>query len=226
MMEAKQQRHADTLHDIVAGLFDIPVGVGVTDPSLAQVDVLPTEAPHIARARPARRREFAAGRAAARAAMTHLGCAPLAVPASADRAPIWPKGISGSISHAQSLCVAVVSQNASSISLDVEEATALDPKLLDTICSPAEQARIAGPDAGLHAKLIFCAKEATYKAQYPLTRLLFSFDHLDVALNPKNHSFTATFLKPAGLFEISHVLSGRYAITHDHFVTAVTIGPR
>ncbi len=205
---------------VIAALFDGPVAVGVTDPRVPQPPAMGDEAVHLAQAIPARRREFAAGRAAARIAMAQLGMPPVPVPASPDRAPVWPKGISGSISHTTSLCAAVLRTGGPYLGLDIEENTLLSQDLLSTICSDAEQAAIAGPDQLWLAKLVFCAKEATYKAQYPLTKMLFGFDHIDIALDRSAGRFTATFLKPAGDFVAGDMLLGRFDQTDGHLVTA------
>src|SRR5690606_967724 len=50
----------------------------------------PVEHAAISHAVPRRQREFAAGRTAARAAMSQLGWPPSAVPSAPDRSPIWP----------------------------------------------------------------------------------------------------------------------------------------
>jgi 4'-phosphopantetheinyl transferase EntD len=63
------------------------------------------------------------------------------------------------------------------LGVDIEPATPLDPDLVAVICTPAERAWLAGEtDPGLAAKMIFSAKEAVYKAQYPLTGKVIGFD--------------------------------------------------
>jgi 4'-phosphopantetheinyl transferase EntD len=204
-------------------LFRVPVGVAVTDPRGPLANLYQTETDYIACAVAGRQCEFAAGRTAARDAMRQLGQPPCAIPAGSDRAPIWPAGLTGSISHTKSLCVAVVTRDAASIGIDLEEATPLDPQLIPTICTMDEQAQIAGADMALRAKLVFSAKEAAYKAQYPLTKALFGFDHFAVALNLERQTFKATFQMDVGRFKEGHVLQGRFVDVAGHFVTAVTL---
>lgn len=216
--------HRAQTQAVIAALFDdahdISVAVGVRDPRAPQPPTLADEAAHLRQALEPRQREFAAGRAAARDAMAQLGLDPMAIPAAADRAPLWPQGVRGSISHSNSLCAAVLTRDAASLGLDIEADMPLDADLLSTICSDYEQARIAGPDQLWLAKLIFSAKEASYKAQYPLTQMLFGFDHLDVALDLPGRAFTATFLKPAGDFVAGDKLPGRFDQFQGHLVTA------
>lgn len=206
---------------VIASLYDVPVAVGVTDPRNAYDTPFPEEAAHLTRALPARKREFAAGRAAARAAMAQLEAKAAPVAASDDRAPVWPQGLRGSISHTQTLCAAVMTDAAHHLGLDIEENTDLAPGLLSTICSDAETAAIAGPDQLRLAKLIFCAKEAAYKAQYPVTKALFGFDHMEITLDLPRQCFAATFTKPVGPFAVGDTLPGRFDGVADHLVTAV-----
>lgn len=227
MMQALADTNTDTgraWQAVLRGLFEGDVGIGVADPRRAQPALMPEEQAAVAHAVPRRRREFAAGRAAARAAMRQMGGGALPVRAAADRAPIWPAGWQGSISHTSEICLACASTAAAALGLDVEQDKALDEDILATICTISEISQITGADRGHLAKLIFSAKEAAYKAQYPLTGVLFGFDTLEIILDPDRYRFTAIFLKPAGCFAVGDSLPGRFARTQGHLVTAVTIG--
>jgi len=213
----------DTTAQQIAQLVDGPVCVAWTDPRDVQPALIGAEGAHLARAIDKRKREFAAGRAAARAAMKGLGGASVEIPAGPDRAPIWPAGWRGSISHKDTFCAAMVTQSAMTLGLDVEEATDLDEILIPNICSQTEIAQIDGPKKARHAKLIFSAKEAAYKAQYPLSKEVFGFHHLHVALDTNAMQFSARFRKPAGPFGVGTTLLGRYCLVAGHFVTAVSI---
>ena len=175
---------------------------------------------------PRRQTEFSAGRAAARAAMTSLGFAAAAIPAAPDRAPVWPPGITGSISHSATACLAILGRSAawSGIGLDLEPATALAAELWPTVLRPEEIAALP-PDAhlaaGLQAKRIFTAKEAAYKAQYPQSRTLFGFDALSVSLNPTG--FTASFTTPVPPFKTGYCLHGVQLVAENHLIALVLI---
>ena len=72
--------------------------------------LFPDEQAAVSRAVEKRRAEFAAGRSLARIALTEIGHAPCAI-AQADRAPVWPLGIVGSITHSNDyVAVCVVNQ--------------------------------------------------------------------------------------------------------------------
>jgi enterobactin synthetase component D len=169
----------------LAAMVDWPEGVvwavsGPADPA----GLFPVERQAIARAVPARQAEFAGGRDAARAALAQLGLPPQPIPKGADRAPVWPEGVVASLSHTAGLCVAVAARARDwrGLGVDLERALPLDPGLVPTIASPAELDRLAPLEPGLAALHVFGAKEAAYKAQYPLTRSLFGFAAMEALL--------------------------------------------
>lgn len=159
------------------------IAVAVEDPKAGSFGLLRGEV--LDRAVPARLAEFAAGRRAARAAMAELGFLPVAIPHGPDRAPQWPDGVVGSISHTDGLCLAMVGRSGdwSGLGLDVEAARDIEPSLWPEILRPTELAALrALPDAaqGSAAMAVFVAKEAVYKAQYPTSRTLIDFQALSV----------------------------------------------
>lgn len=172
------------------------VGIGLTDPRDPEQGLLQPELPFIAKAVPKRRREFAAGRRAARAAMAELGLPPAPIPVGSGREPLWPDGLVGSIAHCDTLCVAAVSQSHQSLGIDIEEATPLPADLEDTICTPSERAwldTLPQETRGLAAKKLFSAKEAVYKAQYPLTGQVIRFGEAKLHLVPEQDFFWDRF---------------------------------
>ncbi|MEO5321967.1 4'-phosphopantetheinyl transferase superfamily protein [Mesorhizobium sp. CC13] len=213
----------------LARLFEPDVAVAQGDPRGDWGAPLPGEEEAIARASAARRREFMAGRALARTAMRELGLAPAAVPAGGDRAPAWPAGTTGSISHCADWCVAAVARSADgylSVGLDIEPALPLDAGLVEEICTADERAWLAAQPAGrrgLLARAVFSAKECAYKCQYPLSGKLFGFDAMSVRLDLASGTFVARFEADAGPFSRGEQLAGRMAIGRDHVVTAMTL---
>ncbi|WP_181167477.1 hypothetical protein [Mesorhizobium sp. B2-6-5] len=99
------------------------------------------EEAHLGNVVPARRREFRAGRLYVRQALRGLGIPETVIPIGPDRAPIWPTGVVGSISHNRSLCAVAVGLSADyrSIGIDIEEDSSLSGELakLVTHASPA-----------------------------------------------------------------------------------------
>ncbi|NNE52958.1 MAG: 4'-phosphopantetheinyl transferase superfamily protein [Sulfitobacter sp.] len=223
-MDGHSPSRTAQMQAVVESLFEGGIVVAATDPRRPQPDPFEGEDAHLQRAFPSRKREFAAGRAMARAALEALGLEPQIIPAGADRAPLWPEGVTGSISHTASMCVAVASDRATALGVDIEENTDLEADIVASICTEAEIARLTGPDLLRLAKLVFCAKEAAYKAQYPLTGEMMEFSDFDVTFDYRALSFTATFTRQVGQFAVGDVLPGRFGHAADHLVAAVSLG--
>ena len=141
-----------------------------------------------------RRREFAAGRAAARVALQKLGLPACAIPSRADRSPTWPTGIVGSISHTRDMCVAALALRSdhAAIGIDVEADAGIDPSLWEIICTPWEIARlqhVVPLQRSRQVTRIFTAKEAFFKWQFPTSGRLIDFQDVHVSVN-NPHSFT------------------------------------
>jgi 4'-phosphopantetheinyl transferase EntD len=187
------------------------VTVRATD-EMYDAPLFPEEEAAVVRAVEKRRREYAAGRDAARAALAKLGLPPAPIVASDDRAPEWPRGVVGSISHTKGCCaVAVARADAyAGVGLDLEGADPLKPDLQRMICTPDELSRIAKLPAGADwSKVIFSAKEAFYKCYYPVARVFLGFHDVELEIDPAALRFTAAIVnrdKPA--LEGRRVLQG------------------
>lgn len=156
---------------------------GVASPG----DLLPSEREGVAYAAEKRVREFAAGRLCARAALAALGHGPVPLPIGPDRVPAWPAGVVGSITHTDGYCVAVLGLATQfvSIGVDAERVGAMSPSLWRLILHPEEVANLGGlnePARLQTTTIIFSAKEAFYKCQYPLTRHWVGFEEAVVRI--------------------------------------------
>ncbi|EIE51494.1 phosphopantetheinyl transferase [Salipiger aestuarii] len=155
------------------------VSLPVDDPDA----LFDSERAALRRAVPARLAEFTGGRVAARAAMARIGIGAQAIPMQDDRAPLWPQGVAGSISHGGGLCLAVAARGPwRGIGIDLEPDADMDAALIDAIATPAELTGLAPLPPERAAMRVFSAKEAAYKAQYPLCRALFGFDAMHAGL--------------------------------------------
>lgn len=218
---------SQTRLQLVRPLFDANVRVCVRDPRGPQPDPLPAEAAGVStRAVEKRRREFAAGRTAARQAMRELGVTEDPIPVGGTRAPVWPTGIVGSITHTQSCAMAVVAKadDYAGLGLDVEEDTPLKPDLWDAICSEREQAWLHQQGSpGQMGKLIFSAKEAAYKCQYAVSQKYYGFDGMELDIDTENRRFLARFTADQFPFSEGDEIAGRYAIGAGVILTAATL---
>lgn len=219
---------------MIESLFPEPVVTLEATPGMWSAALLPEEEACLSpRAVPKRRREFAAGRACARAALARLGIRDFPLRSESDRTPRWPAGIVGSLSHCGDYCGVAVARRGriAGIGLDVERARPLHERVARMIGTPAEQERLALlPDLpiGLWTMVVFCAKESTYKCFYPVARMFLDFHDVEIDLEPATGSFTARVLKAraagGGAADPPvRALRGRFAWDDVHVFAGVTL---
>ena len=161
------------------------------------------EAAAVAGAGAERRREFGTVRWCARTALRQLGVPAVPILPNEDRAPRWPVGVVGSMTHCAGYRAAVVARSGElcGIGIDAEPHAALPTEMLDFVLRDEERARLltlAGADRGRHwDRVVFCAKEAVYKAWFPLTGRWLDFEDVSIAVN-LDGTFEAN-LRDAGL---------------------------
>jgi 4'-phosphopantetheinyl transferase EntD len=197
------------------------------DPALLD----PAEARAVARSVPKRVREFTAGRLCARRALARLAIEHFPVRAAEDRQPLWPPGLVGSITHTAGFCAAAVAERPrfTALGIDTEVADAVNPALWPRTCLPAELDWIFSlpyAERARAATLVFCAKEAFYKCQYPSTGEWLDFS--DVRVTPLDWGaslgcLAVTAQRPLRIFEAREerepVLHAAYRF-HEGFVSA------
>ncbi len=217
---------------IVRPLFADDVLVDEIDPRrVSAAGLAPAEAAQVARAVDKRRREFAAGRLLARRLLGLLGVpADFALVNGEDRAPVWPEGFVGSISHASTWAAVAVARagDVASLGCDLECDEPLDEGVLRRVCVPREREWIAAApleQRGRLAMLVFSAKEAAYKAQYTLTRKVLDFADFAVDFDRRRGVFRAEFQTAVAPWSPGDALHGRWRAVDDLIATAVTIRP-
>jgi 4'-phosphopantetheinyl transferase EntD len=181
----------------IAALFATGAVAYQTRDTISADALLPEERQFLLRAVPKRIHEFAAGRVCARAALSDLGYAGVALLMSADRAPLWPAGATGSITHTDTFCAAVAASTRQirALGLDVEPTQSVKPDLWRRICTAQELAMLQAQDAEsalAAATLIFSAKEAFYKCQHTLTREWLGFADISVTIDSDRFTIQAT----------------------------------
>lgn len=146
--------------------------------------LLGDENQEVAHAVMSRRHQFEMGRSLARAAMAQLGEPPVPILCGARREPLWPSGIVGSITHCSTYGAVAVARRdrVRTIGIDVEVRGRVSEDLIDFISTPAErsQQRVTGPD---WPTALFAAKEAVYKAWYPVHCTGLGIEEVDVVLD-------------------------------------------
>jgi 4'-phosphopantetheinyl transferase EntD len=197
--------------------------------SMWSTPATPAESRCIERAVPARRREFQAGRAAARAALRRLGIEGFDLLPGSGREPTWPTGIVGSITHDASECAAAVARSDKILALgiDVERFEPLSADLLPLVCSEAERRRWrahAPYGADVWGKAVFSAKESFYKAYFPAVRAILEFHDVDIELRPEQGLFVARLVSEAlPAFFGRRQATGRFALRDGRIWTAVAL---
>jgi 4'-phosphopantetheinyl transferase EntD len=150
--------------------------------------LLPEEAPAFEGSVVAARRASGAARLVARNLLRHLGYPECPIKRGRARAPTWPEGIIGSLAHDSDYAVAAIcrAQDFRALGIDVEPAELLPPELVDLVATPRERAHLESD--GFGGRMLFVAKEAVYKAIYPLDRMF--LNHHDVEIDFVNRIAT------------------------------------
>ncbi|TVP73058.1 MAG: phosphopantetheinyl transferase [Rhodobacteraceae bacterium] len=204
------------------------VAMGSGDPRAPMPRLMGDEVLAIEQVSTARARAFGAGRQAAREAMAQLGLIPRPVLQGIDLAPVWPAGLTGSITHTDTACLAVVTDapEIAALGIDLEPATALEPSLWPVVCTMPEMnwlARLGPTQRGNFAQLILCAKHAVYKAQFQISRTELDFQAVGLDIDLQASRFTARFNCALPGFAPETELPGRFAILSSAFVATVEV---
>jgi 4'-phosphopantetheinyl transferase EntD len=161
-----------------------PTGILIDHRLIAVGDehaILPEEAAAFEGSVVSVRRASGAARMVARALLARIGSAENVLLKSRTGAPIWPKGIVGSLAHDSHVAIAAVStvDQVSALGIDIEPAETLPGDLLPLIATPHERDQIEfDPYRG---RLLFTAKEAVYKALHPIDNVF--LEHHDVEVD-------------------------------------------
>lgn len=190
--------------------------------------LFPEEEAAIARAVDKRRREFTTVRRCAREAFALLGVPAAPLLPGERGAPAWPDGLVGSMTHCAGYRAAAVAPAARirTLGIDAEEAAPLPGGVLGSVSSPGEHTALAELAADVPEvpwdRLLFSAKEAVYKAWFPLTRRWLGFEDAEVRFDPAAGTFHARLLpddRPAGL----DGFTGRWTVAGGIVVTAIAV---
>jgi len=154
----------------------------------ANVVLFPEEEKFIVGAMPERRAEFATVRWCARQALVDLGSRPEPLVPGVRGAPNWPAGFVGSMTHCTGYraAVAATSLDLLAIGIDAEPHLSLPEEVLELVTTSAERRHLlelSGQDPAKYwDRILFCAKEAVYKAWSSMTGRWLNFDDVGVHL--------------------------------------------
>ncbi|VDR41231.1 phosphopantetheinyltransferase component of enterobactin synthase multienzyme complex [Tsukamurella paurometabola] len=188
----------------------LPRGV-VARESHADVDapLHPREAAQIAKAVPKRQAEYATVRHLAREALGELGIGDAVLVKGEGGGVDWPRNVVGALTHCDGYRGAVVGfrMGVRTVGIDAEPHLALPDKVLPTVSVESEREVLAArPDDGLHwDRLLFCAKEATYKAWNPITGRWLGFEDAEISFDLTERTADAA----AGTFRSRILIDGK-----------------
>ena len=186
------------------------------------------EATLVAGAAAERRKEFGTVRFCARQALHKIGIAAAPILPDADGAPCWPPGVVGSMTHCAGYRAAVVAHSRAlrSVGIDAEPDARLSAPVLELILRDEElaQLRVLADVLPIRHwdRIIFCAKEAVFKAWFPLTRSWLDFQDVLVTACPDG-TFLA-FIHAPLVTDVGPIFVGRWTAGRGLIVAATSVG--
>lgn len=191
----------------------------------------PQEAGAVKHAIAQRQSEFITTRDCAREALQELGYAPGPILMGRYGEPVWPRGVVGSLTHGANLRAAAVALATSyrSIGIDVETNTYLPANTLELAANTSEISAVALLGSAWPAiawdRLLFSAKEAIFKAWFPLTGQWLDFGECTLSIDVANATFTGRLHledDPMSQFGIESI-EGRWGVGDSRLLTAVAL---
>ncbi len=209
-------------------MFPKEVAFCCSEENAAYPEVFAEEMEIVRNAVVGRRQEFIGGRRCAHKALARLGLDVVPILSGANREPLWPSGVVGSITHCHGFYAAAVaaSSQIAAIGIDAEVCGQLPYDVLSLVSSEQERRSIAMlPDYTHWDRLIFSAKESVYKAWFPVMKRWLGFEDVEISFEPDQGTFYAKlFAGPMVLGRRSLLtLEGCFLIEDGRMLTAVVV---
>ena len=178
------------------------------------------------------RLHFAAGRECAARALTALGMRPVVIERGQAGEPLWPAGVTGSITHKGEYVAAAVARTSDVVSLGIDAEEIVDEaraaRIAPLVMLPEESA--VGGDhlsPALRVTLLFSIKEAVFKCLYPLVQKRFYYEAAAVtAVDVDRGTFDVRLLRRLSIqYEDGRSLTGRWASAQKLVFASMTILP-
>ena len=188
------------------------------------------EAATVANAVAERRREFGTVRYCARKALLRIGVPAVPVLTDVDGAPRWPVGVVGSMTHCAGYRAAAVARSSElrGVGIDAEPHAAMPDEALDLVLREEERPQLqalaaASPD--LHwDRILFCAKEAVYKAWFPLTRRWLDFADVSTTVRLDGTFWASLHVRGPRVAGVDlDGFSGRWVVGRDLVLAATSV---
>lgn len=172
-----------------------------------------------------RKAEFGDARWCAHQALRDAGYAgPEPILRGVKGMPLWPEGFTGSMTHTTGFRAAVAAPEGHirSVGLDAEPAEPLPEGVLQMIARSGEIPQLERmKQQGIHIadRLLFCAKEATYKAWFPLTHRWLGFEQAEIDIRDDGTLISYLLVRPTPV----PFINGRWTIRDGYVIVATTV---
>lgn len=193
----------------------------------ASFDVLDVEMPQsMVSAIDKRKADFLAGRALTNRALKLLDRPVENIPIGTNRAPIWPVGIAGSITHSLRMCGCLMTTQR-----DLLVGVDLEGKMKPSSLKAARKIALSESDR-VHVDtqtdidpetltaMIFSAKETLYKALHPIAQTFFGFEAATLTSLPNGTTFDLSLTQNIHpILRSGDTFSIHYRILENHVLT-------
>ena len=138
--------------------------------------------------------------------------------------PLWPRDITGSMTHTEGFRAAVVAPktHVRSMGLDAEPAQPLPREVVSSIARPGEMPqleRLQNEGIDCADRLLFCAKEATYKAWFPMTHRWLGFEDAEIDIRPDGSFISYLLVRPTPV----PFITGRWMLDDGYVIAATAV---
>lgn len=188
-------------------------------------DLHPLEKALVAHSVDIRKAEFGDARWCAHQALSELGRDSSEPILRGERGmPLWPASVSGSLTHTDGFRAAVVAPRllVRSMGLDAEPAEPLPKDVLGSIARVGEVPQLKRlEEQGITCadRLLFCAKEATYKAWFPLTHRWLGFEQAEIDLRDDGTFVSYLLVRPTPV----PFIAGRWVLRDGYVIAATAV---
>ena len=175
-----------------------------------------------------RQAEFLAGRIVVKHGLELFGLTNSSVPIGDKRAPVWPEGIIGSISHSKETAICAIADKTFFKLVGIDQEAIIDENLgdiSDQILTSGELSVLEDADLEFNKALTitFSAKESLFKALFPLVNEYFDFSAAKVThIDTKLCTFKIELIETlTNHLTSGKVYTGQYSYKDKHITTLI-----
>lgn len=213
----------------LASLLPARFAVVETRADVPETTLFPSEREYVRDAVDGRRQEFATVRHCARRALDELGLPAEPIRPGPAGAPIWPRGVVGSMTHCEGYRAAALAEDDGTtvVGIDAELDLPLPDGVLDLITVPQEREAARRGTQQIPGcawdRLLFSAKESIYKAWYPLTGRWLDFTECLLTVGPGVFEGRLLVAGPRLASGELRGFRGRWMVQRRYLLTAVCV---